>query len=143
MREIKFRGKRIDNKEWVVGQLLFFNSTVGNNNMVRIAGGCEWNNETQWYHLCNIHIIEENTIGQYTGLKDKNGVEIYEGDILEYMAIADGKQRDKVIFDRGTFVVDYSEDYKQPVNEINHCAEVIGNIYDNPELIEKEGKVNE
>lgn len=130
MREIKFRGKSVDGK-WIYGSLLQTKT---------LSFICKAMSKVK---TRNYLIEKQETIGEYTGLKDKNGVEIYEGDILEYMAIADGKQRDKVIFDRGTFVVDYSEDYKQPVNEINHCAEVIGNIYDNPELIEKEGNANE
>lgn len=131
MREIKFRGKTrtTEGEKWVYGYLYKVKSFFDEDE------NCYIRNE----HITDF-IVDKDTVGQYTGLKDKNGVEIYEGDILEYMAIADGKQTDKVIFDRGTFVVDYSEDYKQPVNEINHCAKVIGNIYDNPELIEKEGK---
>lgn len=130
-REIKFRGKTrtTEGEKWVYGYLYKVKSFFDEDE------NCYIRNE----HITDF-IVDKDTVGQYTGLKDKNGVEIYEGDILEYMAIADGKQTDKVIFDRGTFVVDYSEDYKQPVNEINHCAKVIGNIYDNPELIEKEGK---
>lgn len=167
MREIKFRGKEVETGQWVYGKLIEnknkgkgvfagyhyivpFDITPygGNDKHTMIEGGYP-NYADDDYSRCwkereavtiSVIQVDKDTIGQYTGLKDKNGVEIYEGDILEYMAIADGKQRDKVIFDRGTFVLDYSEDYKQPVNEINHCAEVIGNIYDNPELIEKEGK---
>ena len=137
MREIKFRGKVKYNGnhkfsgDWIYGY--YRNNDNGNAFITETLD--EYSN-----YIFDETEVDESTIGQYTGLKDKNGVEIYEGDILEYMAIADGKQTDKVIFDRGTFVVDYAEDYKQPVNEINHCAKVIGNIYDNPELIEKEGK---
>lgn len=76
-------------------------------------------------------------IMQYTGLHDKNGTEIYEGDIVRTHYIGGiGVENDEVIFDRGCFCVNYSEDYHPLLNEVNHCSEVIGNIYENPELLE-------
>ena len=108
MREIKFRGKRIDNNEWIKGQLLFFKDSVGKKNMARIAGGCEWNNETDWYNLCDIHRVKEETIGQYTGLHDKNGTEIYEGDVIEFKKYPSRKYQ-LVGFKDGAFMTGRSD----------------------------------
>ena len=73
MREILFRGKRIDNGEWVEGQLLFFKASVGEENFALIIESCEWDNSNEWFNLCKRAKVIPETIGQYTGLTDKNG----------------------------------------------------------------------
>jgi uncharacterized phage protein (TIGR01671 family) len=131
MREIKFRGKRIDNGEWICGDLT---QSYPNDYPPEIK--VTWWERKEGFYSTNPVILE--TVGQYTGLKDKNGVKIYEGDISESLA--------------GAFVVEWIDDItrfcicwcvnkklydKIPLTkELAEMAEVIGNIHDNPELLE-------
>ena len=127
-REILFRGKDFLKEEWVYGDL------VKTKNFVAIK-----RTNGDYFHPTQ---VSPNTVGQYTGLKDKDGREIYEGDILQYI----GKRRDnmnkvyrrKVVFHEGMFALLSKE---LPVySALNyHCMEdgrsawsVIGNIHDNP-----------
>lgn len=130
-REIKFRGKSID--EWVYGMLCKVNegdTEHGEPIKYKIQ-----TDEKEYGEYVNCFITDENTIGQYTGLHDKNGKEIYKGDIVKI------KYRDedigKVIYEHNGFSIDVTNMNKNygRVSFVNNFIEVIGNIYENPELL--------
>lgn len=123
-REIKFRGKRIDLGEWVYGSLL-----IGFTGITYIV--------TMHDHILGMttmHEVDEKTVGQYTVLKDKNGKEIYEGDIVRLEQWR--PSINEVLFNRGGFCFRSSKDDTfYPDGKYLEEGEVIGNIYDHPELL--------
>jgi uncharacterized phage protein (TIGR01671 family) len=129
MREIKFRGKRIDNGEWVYGYLLE-KYTV--DSIPRFAIDECWSFEDdEWTSLC-VYEVNPATVGQYTGLKDKNGVEIKDGDIV-WWGKNDNAPNEVVFWDDGAFWVSCEGDSRELLIDALNGLEVIGNIHDNPE----------
>lgn len=140
MREILFRGKRADNGEWVEGYLY-----ITQNGQYEISNYCK---QYAWERYTYIVIPE--TVGQYTGLLDKNGKKIFEGDILKIKSCDyDYEYTTQVYYSCHTLCVNiYGQDYDSTAISFaddiwdEECCEVevIGNIYDNPELLGEERK---
>jgi uncharacterized phage protein (TIGR01671 family) len=143
MKEIKFRGKNIHN-EWVYGDLAHveLNTTKGTINKMYIlehkaVGGMLYIGK-RWR-------VDENTIGQFTGIYDKDGREIYEGDIMDYSLSTPFEEESHlwgVVFNnKGYFQL--SEYLRldggyniQDIVSTEPEAFVVGNIYDNKNLME-------
>ena len=124
-REIKFRGKDYTNK-WRTGDLVQEKWGQGKAIMIK-------KDKRAWSVL-------EDTVGQYTGLQDKNAVEIYEGDIV-YVTNEDENAKIAWCQEACKFILEFDSDWISDFDSFyGKELEVIGNIYDNPELIEKEGK---
>ena len=124
MRTIKFRGKRVDNGEWVYGYLLKHSSRT----------------EILVSHSDKIldydtYRITPETVGQFTGLLDKNGKEIYEGDVVDSHSRYDQPYIREVFWgEKCGLEFKTLTGYKLCKSNEPHF-EIIGNIHDNPELL--------
>ena len=143
MREILFRGKRLQGGEWVEGY--FFKSDINKKERESGKATLIFTPECDTFitvpECHNSFMVVSDTVGQYTGLLDKNGKRIFEGDIAK---VLQGKDKDiaYVGFENGAFML-----YPKTGNIYERTlwsywyndwdVEVIGNITDNPELLEK------
>jgi uncharacterized phage protein (TIGR01671 family) len=122
MREIKFRGQSNSTGKWYFGYYIKSdNGPEGIDHVIQFTGGYKDD-------------IDPDTVGQFTGLKDKNGKEIYESDLF--------RDNDgfiwKVFFEDGKFIAKGGEwDLTETLIEFTpeHC-EVIGNVFENEDLLE-------
>lgn len=137
MREIVFRGKRLDNGQWIYGDLRQFS-------------GRSWGIHDR--ESRRTFRVDPATVGEFTGVADKNGVKVFEGDIISIpFPILFEEDRDpwepnctcylnaEVFFSEEyhgwcvRFLDGYDDEWLWEYDEYEH--EVIGNIYDNPELV--------
>lgn len=138
MRDILFRGKRVDNGEWVYGSLVHSTKYYGETT-------------DKWFILhggefdCDYYDAEEvlpETIGQYTGMKDKNGKKIFEADIV-LKRTYNGKKPFPVTFDSGMFHCGYGGGSSTATHGYtldDRQIEIIGNVFDNPSMLKDKGE---
>ena len=147
MRTIKFRGKNLYNNEWIFGDLIQYESgemAIFSNKLSQY--GCE---ATEMFNRSKV--ISE-TVGQFTGLLDKNGKEIYEGDIVEWLFFSYEREyylKGCIEWHQGGLIFNVTENNFEnagfyAISDLNTDTEsdikILGNIYDNPDLIKEENK---
>ncbi|PFS53448.1 hypothetical protein COK41_28685 [Bacillus cereus] len=117
MREIKFRGRKTNSFEWVYGDL---RKTQNGNVGISVNG--------------KLYIVDAETVGQYTGLKDENNKEIYEGDIAEshdkLLYIVEWHKEDAMFYYKDSYG---DEEYDLRMSAVSF--RVLGNIHENPGLL--------
>lgn len=127
-REIKFRGRTSGSNEWVYGSYQADVMHQGTHTIMY----CDY----EGYYMEDG--VDPETVGQYTGLKDKNGKEIYEGDVVKGYWWENGERHrhiGKVVYGSASFKAVGVKQYKGMADELNSVYEVIGNIHENPELL--------
>ena len=156
MREILFRGQRADNGEWVEGYFVAVNSKcyIGQE-VVETTKTVSFSTETclseTWYGLDKFYEVIPETVGQYTGLTDKNGKKIFEEDIVKatirrcYGSNPQIREETKIIDYDNLGILglkDVENVWSDFMNELSLSGgiedfyfEVIGNLHDNPELL--------
>lgn len=133
MREILFRGKKL-NGEWEYGYYVQADYSWHDYGKHKEWIVCSARANGGWFALQEKHAVIPETVGQYTGLTDKNGKKIFEGDIVDILT--ENEEIGIVEYDDGGFQVEangFIVDFHTNINGTD--LEVIGNIYDNPELI--------
>ena len=129
---ILFRGKRADTGEWVEGYFCKYPN--------QFSGFLEPHIFVSSYDAekeigsCTAYPVAQDTVQQFTGLFDKNGKEIFEGDIVDILT--ENEERGVITYEDGGFVVKASTFVVDFMSNINgEDVEVLGNIVDNPELL--------
>lgn len=139
VREIKFRGKDIQSGDWRYGYAQF------NYDKTRAQIISPLRIDISAFPGKFFH-VDKDTVCQFTGLRDKNGYEIYEGDIVKTPLldpifcdiIKDKFCNAEIRFNKGSFVVSYYRgDHNIYLSDLNDKIRVIGNKFDNPELLEE------
>lgn len=147
MREILFRGKQIDNGEWMYG--IPINTHIGT--FIVFEENPHFCHQYGYMEIDGLCKVVSETVGQYTGLTDENGTKIFEGDIVKF-----DKYIYQIIYECGSFALydEQGEMFSKIGGENDHCfplmnlyllfcweedcaydMEIIGNIYDNQELL--------
>ena len=141
MREILFRGKRKDNGEWVEGFLVIAEDTFKPDNektcFILEADASYFGHG----EFSGVERVIPETIGQFTGLTDKNGKKVFEGDILKTDKFSEPNKKYIVKYDLqfGAFIgQDRYNVYFVTFDGDSDQFEIIGNIHDNPELLKEE-----
>ena len=133
MREILFRGKRTDDGEWMCGNLTVWSDGSASIDREPTASS-------------PMYAVIPETIGQYTGLTDKNGKKIFEGDIVLFPWDNEDKEVFCIEFVEGEFMAipkrKSTDIWCIRIGSYSPDFEVIGNIHDNPEFLTKEDAEN-
>ena len=138
MRDIIFRGKRVDNGEWVYGYYCFYPHRTG----YCTQTVSEWDRDR---HIITTRSgafeVSPETVGQYIGIEDKNNKIIYTGDIVKTKVVTYDETIREVVFQVvwNQSYVEYQfankEFMYECVNFEQRDLEVVGNVFDNPELL--------
>ncbi len=135
MREILFRGKNKHDGKWFYGF-----SVLDKNGQSWIFTGevlSSFSMAGEWSRTP----VDSDTVGQYTGLRDKNDVKIFEGDIVKghyYKAGVRKRLVGKVAFGYNGWIIEGLKQYKGTAERLTVSYEIIGNVHENPELLEVE-----
>lgn len=143
MREILFRGKSTKTNQWIYGGFHIWEKrqvcVLGNDRLKDDEISCviTVNSFADWNMPRTMQAVEviADTVGQYTGLTDRNGNKIFEGDIVNILT--ENEEIGIIVYEDGGFIVRADKFSIDFINNINGTdVEVIGNKYDNPKLME-------